>query len=347
MEKKERLSNIEILRVLAILGVIVLHYNNRIFGNAFGLTEDNPINHCMLRVLESICICSVDLFVIISGFFLSSKQKRNGFRVIELIIQVMVFSMLTYLITNRNQLTLRSFLESLLPNNYFVTLYVVIFIVSPLINVMLNEASKHKALNRVLITLFSIFSIIPFCIDILSAILETNLNGMCTIGMYGDQAGYTIVNFFILYVIGAYLRISQKAVTSFKLITAIVTLTILITCISYWNENVAWEYCSPFVILQAVCLFLLFSNFNIGSIKLINELSGSVFTCFLIHAPLIFHIYIYKFANMNPIILFLHIVISSLGIYIFSWIVWKCWTLLFKSATRRIDTKKYIIQYFD
>lgn len=32
MKKKERLSNIELLRILAIMGVIVLHYNNPLAG---------------------------------------------------------------------------------------------------------------------------------------------------------------------------------------------------------------------------------------------------------------------------------------------------------------------------
>jgi len=346
MEKKERLSNFEILRILAIMGVIVLHYNNRIYGNAFGLTEHNPVNHCMLMILESLCICSVDLFVIISGFFLSSRQKRNGFRIIELMVQVMFFSELKYLVTNRKYLTLGSLLGALLPNNYFVTLYAVLFFISPLINVMLDEASRQNALKRILITLFCVFSIIPFCIDILSVILRTNLNGMCTIGANGDQYGYTIVNFFLLYVIGAYLRNIQKKVTNLKLLAAIVVLIMVITCISYWNENVAWEYCSPFVILLAVCLFLLFSNFNIGSIKLINELSGSVFTCFLVHGMFISHIHIDQFANMNPILLFLHVLISTLGIYLVSWFVWKCWNLIFKSVTKKIDEKKFIIDFF-
>lgn len=33
-KKAERQSNIELLRVLAILGVVVLHYNNPVLGGA-------------------------------------------------------------------------------------------------------------------------------------------------------------------------------------------------------------------------------------------------------------------------------------------------------------------------
>lgn len=35
MKKRERQSNIELLRVLAIMGVIVLHYNNPVMGGYF------------------------------------------------------------------------------------------------------------------------------------------------------------------------------------------------------------------------------------------------------------------------------------------------------------------------
>ena len=34
MAKKERKSNIELLRIFAIIGVIILHYNNPVIGGA-------------------------------------------------------------------------------------------------------------------------------------------------------------------------------------------------------------------------------------------------------------------------------------------------------------------------
>lgn len=37
MAKIERQSNIELLRILAIMGVIVLHYNNPVIGGGYNI----------------------------------------------------------------------------------------------------------------------------------------------------------------------------------------------------------------------------------------------------------------------------------------------------------------------
>ena len=66
--KKERQSNIELLRMLAIMGVVILHYNNQYFGAAFELVQPETVNYYILSVLESLSICAVDLFILISVY---------------------------------------------------------------------------------------------------------------------------------------------------------------------------------------------------------------------------------------------------------------------------------------
>ena len=41
---KQRQSNIELLRILAILGVILLHYNNDSSGGGFRFVEPGSLN---------------------------------------------------------------------------------------------------------------------------------------------------------------------------------------------------------------------------------------------------------------------------------------------------------------
>ena len=76
MEKNKRYSNIELLRLLIMLGIIVLHYYNKSIGGRLKYVSYNSINYFILILIESLCICAVDLFMLISGYFYC-KEKSN------------------------------------------------------------------------------------------------------------------------------------------------------------------------------------------------------------------------------------------------------------------------------
>lgn len=58
-ETMVRDSNIELLRILTICGVVILHYNGT---QAFSFVNDNSLNYYILLFLEGLCICAVNLF---------------------------------------------------------------------------------------------------------------------------------------------------------------------------------------------------------------------------------------------------------------------------------------------
>ena len=61
MEKKTRNSNIELLRILTMLGVVLLHYNGM---EAFAAVAEGSVNQYILLLLESVCIGAVNLFIL-------------------------------------------------------------------------------------------------------------------------------------------------------------------------------------------------------------------------------------------------------------------------------------------
>lgn len=56
MKKRERQSNIELLRVLAIMGVIVLHYNNPVMGGGYFVCKGREFEFLFV-VFPGIFIC--------------------------------------------------------------------------------------------------------------------------------------------------------------------------------------------------------------------------------------------------------------------------------------------------
>jgi peptidoglycan/LPS O-acetylase OafA/YrhL len=82
-----RNSNIELLRIITILGVFFLHLYNPLIGGGIKLCN-SQINEFLLRILESQFVCSVNLFILISGFFLSKQKGLHIVKPIKLLVQV-------------------------------------------------------------------------------------------------------------------------------------------------------------------------------------------------------------------------------------------------------------------
>ena len=61
---KTRQSNIELLRIFAACGVVILHYNNMGIGGGFGAVSDGSMNQFILMTMEMMAICAVNLYVL-------------------------------------------------------------------------------------------------------------------------------------------------------------------------------------------------------------------------------------------------------------------------------------------
>ena len=129
-----------------------------------------------------------------------------------------------------------------------------------------------------------LFAVCPTFVDVLNVITDREWQGLSTIGMYGSQRGYTIVNFALMYIIGAYLRLRGLEKLSKRRLALTLMLSILVMTVwAAWNRNTAWEYCNPLVILTAVLTFLLFDQLKICDSKYINHLAKGTFSVFLLH----------------------------------------------------------------
>ncbi|MEE0956025.1 MAG: acyltransferase family protein [Eubacterium sp.] len=204
---KFRQSNIELLRILATLGVIILHYNNPSIGGGIAYTQG--ASRIMLFAFEALNICAVNLFVLISGYFLSRSQERDLLKPVKLVVPVIIYSVVYYLyrvLVEGKEFSLRHFIRICIPTNWYVILYVALFLISPYINVVLDYLKKNHALRRFILIVVCTFSVYPMLVDILQEISGTELMGLSTIGMYGSQYGFKIVNFVVLYILGAALN---------------------------------------------------------------------------------------------------------------------------------------------
>ena len=80
--KNERNSNLELLRIISIIMIIILHYFN--FGGFIKTLKGGEVNYYIVHILESACIIAVNIFVLISAYFLSVKSVPKISKVIRL-----------------------------------------------------------------------------------------------------------------------------------------------------------------------------------------------------------------------------------------------------------------------
>ncbi len=319
--KPVRSSNIELLRILSIIGVIVLHYNNRSIGG--GLDYSDGINNVILSVLESAFISAVNIFVLISGYFMSKSQKRNIIKPFQLIIQVIIFSETIYLIkcvTGSMPFSIKSLFSHLIPCNYFVILYVALYFISPFLNIIMDKLNKKQS-GVFILMLTLVFSLWNTCVDFLQLITDREWQGLSTIGMKGSQSGYTIVNFVLMYLIGSYIRKCYTEKNSIGTVKLTVTLAGIIAVLTVWqylDSGSALAYFNPLVILEAVIMFLLFLKIRLQS-RIVNTLSKATFSVFLLHTYMLPYIKIEHFVKGNPFLMIVHIVLSCILIYIVCW----------------------------
>lgn len=225
--------------------------------------------------------------------------------------------------------SLKTSVLTLLPINYFVILYCVLYIISPFLNYLIHHLND-KNYRLFVVLLFLLFCVYPTGVDFLSEIRGTQTVGLSSIGMYGSQWGYTIVNFCIMYIIGAYLRHGESKLNQWSkrrllLVLFCCTLSLILWArvndkIGYFTERSAWAYCNPLIVFESILIFLIFRDIHINS-KVINKLAEGTFTVFLIHNYFLPYLRIGSYVTKSIFILCGHLLLSVLVIYLVCWFV--------------------------
>lgn len=354
---KQRDSNIELLRIIVACFVIVLHY---FFPKVFDVIQTLPNGSEKLSRIfivgsfESISACAVNVFIIITGFFLCNNNKRTWDKPLKLIIFLILVRAVVfvfYSVIEPGAFSLLEFFYYSLPRNYFVPIYVALYLISPYINIVLDKLSTQER-KRLVILLLCVFSLWNIGVDILSEIGEKNINSMSTVGRLGSSYGQTIVNFFVLYCIGAFIRLNQvkiKKRNSIFLFMAISFLVFVWFIIESKTKTVITDfsfcyYHNPFIIAQSALLFLFFKEVSIRSI-IINELASAAYGCYILQG------YILNFAKIDHVatfsipVLLLHLLICIIVTYLLSYLVYKIYTIVVNAFIRGLKNKE--ITYFD
>ena len=347
---KVRESNIELLRIIAACSVVFSHMSPIIQkalllesgGGIFTLTGGAVSwNYIISQLFLSFSVCAVNVFILITGYFSCHSQNRNIGKPLNLVLLMIVVDIASYLlqiIAGAQQFTTDGLLLHAFPTNYFVTLFIVLYIISPYINLCLNKLSE-KGQIRMIAILFLVFSVYPSIIDIIEEAIGKHIIGISPIGRLGSQNGYNIVNFVLVYCLGAMINteIVKDFVAKHKRLP-LVAAVVCVLSIFIWNQfsHSAVNYHNPFVIVLAVSMVLTFMQMHFTS-KVVNELAKAAFTAFLLHVHFIHYIHIDYFCHQSPFIFVLFILASITVIYLVSWVAWRIYDMVTKPVFKRLN----------
>lgn len=271
MTKNIRESNFELLRIILIGMVLVLHFQN-VFVSDFDELKGGY--KFAFELLRSFCICAVDCFIILSGYFLCENNKIQIRKIINLFVYVLLFNVCLYIINyfiydKYEKGGVKNLIINLLPRNYYLWLYCTVYILHPLLNFGKNECKK------IAVILLILFSVIPTLEDT----VFKDVSDMSPVARTGNGDGYTAINFILLYYVGMFLRtikVDRKtSVGMFCLCVLLITGNWL-----FIAKHSAHNYCNILVIFAATSLFCFVREFSFKS-RIINFLSKSVWGIYI------------------------------------------------------------------
>lgn len=336
--KIQRNAGVELLRIFAALSVVFGHFINVSGLRPFEMYGGGII----INGLRIFTYPAVDVFVIISGYFLCLNNKRTLGKLSTLIFQtafVYAFLFLAKFIMSLYNVEL----NAVVPVKWFIPLYITLYCISPFINAALTSLNK-KQLTYMIIALLFFFSVLPV-VDCITTSAGYNL-GLSTVATNGSNAGYSILNFVVVYCVGAYIRISElhKKLSSWIVFIVILLCFIairLLSLIPYSMTpfNVAGWYDSIFVIILAASYLILSLKINMGGkvSKVIVNLAKANFICYLLHYALL------RFANPHDVLVLPTykalpiMILFCFAIYLLSWMLWLFYNLVFNWLVKKLD----------
>ncbi len=345
--KKERVKNYEILRILAMLMIVCLHYLSK--GGALA----NPAGELTgsgyaAWLIEAFCLSAVNVYVLISGYFgIGEREPTEKLvkiklqdilkRTIRIYSQVWFYSVVigvVFLITGLQEFNIYTVFVYIFPlsteHYWFATAYLLLTLFMPFLNAGFDRMEK-RAIQGVLVCMLIVFSVAK-------TILPMQLPW--------DHKGYDVFWFVFLYLTGAYIRRygikwitnRTRAVMLYIGGTCIVFTSMLLIRFLYMKTgsledfiSYGYSYNFLFCYLASIGLFLTFQPKKEAQQKycspVLQTISGATFGVYLIHEHVNLR-YVWptwfqsaEFAAKPIVIFLLHMVGTVVVVYLASTVV--------------------------
>lgn len=288
IQTKQRDSNMELLRIVTMILVMIVH------ANFLSIQEPNtfecissPLTSYIRYFIQGISIISVNVFVLLTGWYGVNFKINN---INKIYFQGIFFTILVYItfyyIGIDYDLHLADYIYELKLNQYwFLVAYLILYILSPVLNIFCKYVPRSQ-FKTIILIFFVLQTIYGWFI--------------------GDEKwyenGYSPISFIGLYLLARYMRLYPNSFTTLsknKDIIIYFLIVSIVSIISYFNKRLdvissdtinMYAYTNPLVIIASTYFLLYFSKLSIQQNSLINWIASSAFAVYLLHChTLILH----------------------------------------------------------
>lgn len=294
----KRQANFELLRIVAMLMIITLHYLVKggviAASNVPLVIKENPTG-AFAWLIEAFCIVAVNCYVLISGYFGVESVWKPG-RVISLLCQVLFYSLSVPCVLlligaeSAKKMELYDWIDCVLPieteHYWFATAYLIMYLFAPLLSIGIRQMEKRQ-LQLVIVFLLGFFSLGK---TIFPVYLVT------------DRSGYDFGWLMCLFVVAGYIRmygipwleklshaaaaylLSSFGIWLFALFVNLVASKFDVSFTHYINMLYAYNHL--LCLISAVALFYLFKNLRIREGRFadaVRRLAPYTFGVYLLH----------------------------------------------------------------
>lgn len=289
-------SNIECLRCIAMLFIVLNHCILHIVTKRLSL-DTEPIFFCLMNFVYQVVYNGVNLFVLISGYFLvkTTRNTTNWEKVTKLWLSVFFYSAIIYAFSigiYRKPLNFQELIHVLMPIRYdsywFITQYLGLYIMSPFLAKWARSMSKQE------------YKIMLVSFFIITSILQ----------LQGLKGGFSLIWFLFIFMFAGYIQLWESKSFTIKrwntyagiIFIFISALLFLISfpingktlnIVSYWGF-----YNGPLLFIASVSLFLFFKKIKESKlVVVVSKLSPYMFGVYLVHENPIVKEHLWSYLN--------------------------------------------------
>lgn len=265
-----RESNIELLRILCIIGILMMHTFGSVYGTVSG------VNLVYGTFINSICNTGVSIFVLISGYF---GIKFNIRKIVSIEMTTVFYALLSLAVQHfvGEIISIKDIFRSCFPVSskiyWYITAYMLMMIFADYINLIPEKLDK-KRFQRLILMLLLVFSVFP-------SIIQIHIM---------NDSGKGVFNMFLIYLIGRYIRKYDLEIKEgVKTVGLAILLLGIEFALNYGLSMIkggvgvyapfARDY-SIFIVALSVLMFLLMKKVKMAS-SLINVLAKNVMGVYL------------------------------------------------------------------
>lgn len=312
-----------------MLGIIGLHVLNA----GGGLNRGNLLSpaNIVLSYCYILCACSVDTFAMMTGYLYEGRKSVRYQNLLNLLATVCFYCVV---ITGCVYFLERSWLEpigiktSLFPflanRFWYIACYVLLFVLIPYINILLNNINERQ------------FDVLVILLLVMTSVLPSLLK----VDVFKMSLGYSSAWLAVCYILGAYVKrkqllLSVRRSIVLSIMISLATLVYSLYRLQFHADSAAFswvtEYISPCIVVLSMLWINIFSKLTLadGKIsKVIAALSAAAFDAYICHS----HIMVYNnlitggfgYLRKTAFLYLVPVFIASLAaVYAIGWIACK------------------------